>query len=114
MPPDPVLAVIAMVGFMVYLAIGSVVAATAIKRLGDSDHTNALAKRKFSGQLGDYRSSHYAGNVWALFFLLSVMWPVVVGATLIAGLGFCLFYGPVWLTIHTGSYVANIGSEKAA
>ena len=44
MPPDPILALISLVGLFAYVVVGSVVAATVIKKMGHTDHAKALAE----------------------------------------------------------------------
>lgn len=71
MPPDPVLVLISVVGFFAYIAIGGVVAGTALKvfpRL----HGLATGRRKYD----------YPGELWFAIGAMSLLWPLILTLSL--------------------------------
>lgn len=112
MPPE-IIAVLAIVGFCLYFIIGSAVGVLAVHILGDADHMIAIRQRQFSGNLKGYGRTHDATNVWLGFFTAAVLWPAFMAVFVAVWVAIAVFYGPVWLAIHAGSYVASIGQEAA-
>lgn len=104
MPPDPVLALLAFLGLLLYALLGGVVGTMTV-RLFDSD-----VKRGSYGYIRGLADQGGDPDAWIGFWFAAVLWPLVIGVgipLLIGGVGaVAVLCGPVWIMHRVGRYVA--------
>jgi hypothetical protein len=103
MPPDPILALLSIVGLFLYLAVGAVLATVAM-RLMDPQKP----KRKREGP----SIQAIAGNggnptAWIGWWAMALIWPAMIALVIPAACCFALFAGPVLIARNIGKYTAG-------
>lgn len=95
MPPIPVLVVLAFVGLVLYMLVGAVVAVAAYRIYAPDGEMERLAD----------------GKEWGPFSWFVGLWPFVLGAGLVIGLGVSLYFVLLWFPIrlckNVGLYLAR-------
>lgn len=91
MPPDPVLALLAFAGLILYVVVGAVVAPLIIRPMMDRH------------QVSDFVHNGGNGNNAAPYVLAVMFWPFVVAA----GMVVCFFAVPFWVGGKVSRYVAS-------
>ena len=101
MPPDPILALLSLVGLFVYGGVGAIV--------------GTLTLRVFDGWDGNTGNSSYLRGIakkggdedgWVGFGFASTLWPVVLSIGIVVAACMAVAIGPVWCSVRIGTYVA--------
>jgi hypothetical protein len=90
MPPDPILALLSVVGLFLYGGIGSVVGVVWVKKCCQHKDLSKIAR--WENQSDECES----------FIASVIFWPFLAVPLLVMGVGF----GPAKLVKHLGSYLA--------
>ena len=98
MPPDPILALLSVVGLFAYTAIGSVVSVLHLTK--GFKWQLAAGQWLHKNQRGNYCKADWSGPI-----ANAVFWPVLAAGYALVGIVCGVFGGPVWLGKHVIPYV---------
>jgi hypothetical protein len=100
--PVPVIVLLAIVGFIVYLCIGAVVGPLLARRTTIMSDSEAKSYVKYGTKTYEHTQDQVSYLIPFIMF-----WPIIVGAVSVAYLIKFILVGPIWLVLKISQYVVK-------